>query len=300
MSKENISGRRIAQALEERNMRAIDLADRTGISRGAISCYISGKYKAKQDKLYKMSKALGVNPAWLMGYDVDMTDSLQDDYSYLPEYPINDIELSKSIGLKIKNARINKGLTLKELGNRIGISESTAQRYEQGDIKNISIKMLKEFAFVLDITPAYLMGWKEDIQEENPKGVKIPVLGSVAAGVPITAISNIEDYEEITEDMARQGEYFALRIKGDSMSPLIRDGNIVIVRKQAYIDTGDVAVVLVNGDEATVKEIKKTKEGITLIGWNPSVYTPKFYSKEEIEKLPVDIVGKVVESRAKF
>ena len=144
------------------------------------------------------------------------------------------------------------------------------------------------------------MGWEPEQPKEKPKGVKIPVLGFVAAGVPITAISNIEDYEEITEDMARQGEYFALRIKGESMSPLIRDGNIVIVRKQAYIDTGDVAVVLVNGDEATVKEIKKTKEGITLIGWNPSAYTPKFYSKEEIEKLPVDIVGKVVESRAKF
>lgn len=300
MSKENISGRRIAQALEERNMRAIDLADRTGISRGAISCYISGKYKAKQDKLYKMSKALGVNPAWLMGYDVDMTDSLQDDYSYLPEYPINDIELSKSIGLKIKNARINKRLTLKELGNRIGISESTAQRYEQGDIKNISIKMLKEFAFVLDITPAYLMGWKEDIQEENPKGVKIPVLGSVAAGVPITAVSDIEDYEEITPEMAKSGEHFALRVKGDSMSPRIDNNDIVIVRQQALVNNGDVAVVLVNGDEATVKEIKKLPDGLMLIGWNTSVYPPKVYSKEDVEKLPISIIGKVVELRRKF
>lgn len=86
MNKDNISGQRIAQALEKRGMRAIELADRTGISRGAISSYISGRYKAKQDNLYKMGKALGVSPAWLMGYDVDMNDDINDDYSYLPEY----------------------------------------------------------------------------------------------------------------------------------------------------------------------------------------------------------------------
>ena len=162
----------------------------------------------------------------------------------------------------LKNRRLELKLTLEEVANIVGVTPATISRWESGNIANMRRDRI--------------------------------------AGIPITAVSDIEDYEEITQEMARQGEFFALKIKGDSMSPIIRNGNIVIVRKQAYIDTGDVAVVLVNGDEATVKEIKKTKEGITLIGWNPSVYTPKFYSKEEIEKLPVDIVGKVVESRAKF
>ena len=205
-----------------------------------------------------------------------------------------------NIGARIKQARINAGFSVEELAKKIGKNRATIYRYESGEIADLPTTILEPLAKALGTTPAQLMGWEPEQPKEKPKGVKIPVLGSVAAGVPITAVSDIEDYEEITQEMARQGEFFALKIKGDSMSPLIRDGNIVIVRKQAYIDTGDVAVVLVNGDEATVKEIKKTKEGITLIGWNPSVYTPKFYSKEEIEKLPVDIVGKVVESRAKF
>lgn len=205
-----------------------------------------------------------------------------------------------NIGARIKQARIDAGFSVEELAKKIGKNRATIYRYESGEIADLPTTILEPLAKALGTTPAQLMGWEPEQPKEKPKGIKIPVLGSVAAGVPITAVSDIEDYEEITEDMARQGEYFALKIKGDSMSPLIRDGNIVIVRKQAYIDTGDVAVVLVNGDEATVKEIKKTKEGITLIGWNPSVYTPKFYSKEEIKKLPVDIVGKVVESRAKF
>ena len=205
-----------------------------------------------------------------------------------------------NIGARIKQARIDAGFSVEELAKKIGKNRATIYRYESGEIADLPTTILEPLAKALGTTPAQLMGWEPEQPKEKPKGIKIPVLGSVAAGVPITAVSDIEDYEEITPEMARQGEYFALKIKGDSMSPLIRDGNIVIVRKQAYIDTGDVAVVLVNGDEATVKEIKKTKEGITLIGWNPSVYTPKFYSKEEIEKLPVDIVGKVVESRAKF
>ena len=83
------------------------------------------------------------------------------------------------------------------------------------------------------------------------------------------------------------------------MEPRIKDGDVVIVQKQDDCDSGDVAVVLVNGDEATVKRIKKEPEGIMLIPNNPS-YEPKFYSNAEIENLPVKILGKVVELRAKF
>uniref|UniRef100_UPI0029422846 LexA family protein n=1 Tax=Allisonella histaminiformans TaxID=209880 RepID=UPI0029422846 len=104
-------------------------------------------------------------------------------------------------------------------------------------------------------------------------------------------------YEEITPKMASLGEYFALRIQGHSMEPRIEDGEIVICQCQSDVDSGDVAIVLVNGDEATCKQIRKSPEGISLIGFNPIVYAPHFYSNKEIEELPVRIIGRVVESR---
>ena len=107
------------------------------------------------------------------------------------------------------------------------------------------------------------------------------------------------DYEEITPEMAASGDFFALQINGDSMEPKISDKDVVIVRKQDDCESGDIAVVLVNGEDATVKRIKKRPEGIILAPTNPQ-YEPMFYSNADIEKLPVTIVGKVVELRAKF
>ena len=133
----------------------------------------------------------------------------------------------------------------------------------------------------------------------RPQGVRIPVYGSVAAGIPLEAIQDIEDYEEITEDMARSGKYAALKIKGNSMLPRFTPGDVVIVRLQDDVDNGDIAIVIVNGDEATCKKIKKTPEGVMLISTNPD-YEPMFYSNQEIAELPVRIWGKVVELRAKF
>lgn len=127
----------------------------------------------------------------------------------------------------------------------------------------------------------------------------IPVLGCVRAGYPAEAVENILDYEEISEEMARQGEFFALRVKGDSMLPRFVDGDVVIVRKQEDIDSGDIAIMLVNGDEATIKKVQKFKGGINLIPANSAYDTLTFTDKQIIE-LPVTCLGKVVELRAKF
>ena len=141
-------------------------------------------------------------------------------------------------------------------------------------------------------------------QEKSPtrhaKGVRIPVLGRVAAGIPIEAIEDVEDWEEISESMAKNGEYFALKIKGKSMEPRIMEGDVVIVKKQSCIDSGDVAIVLVNGNDATVKQVTKSENGITLIGWNPSVFPPQVYNNDQIKSLPIQILGKVVEIRGKL
>ena len=128
-------------------------------------------------------------------------------------------------------------------------------------------------------------------------GVRIPILGKVVAGIPLEAITDIDGWEEISPKMAASGEYFALRIKGLSMEPKLHEGDIVIVKRQSDVESGDTAIILVDGEDATVKQIKKNKEGIMLIGLNIYVYPPHFYTNREIADLPVQIIGKVVESR---
>lgn len=134
---------------------------------------------------------------------------------------------------------------------------------------------------------------------KKPKSIKIPVLGYVRAGIPIDAVEEILDYEEISQEMASQGEYFALSVKGDSMEPRIQEGDVVIVRKQSDVDSGEIAVVLVNGNDATVKKFVKHENGVSLVAFNAK-YEPMFYTCAEVECKPVTVLGKVVELRGKF
>lgn len=131
------------------------------------------------------------------------------------------------------------------------------------------------------------------------RGMKIPVLGNVAAGTPIFAEENHIGSEEISEELASTGEFFGLRIKGDSMSPRISDGDIVIVRQQDDAESGDIVIVLINGDSATCKKLMKYTDGISLLSFNPA-YEPMTFTNKEIEDKPVRIIGKVVENRQKY
>lgn len=192
----------------------------------------------------------------------------------------------------LKQLRKRHNMTQGDLSNALKISRSTIAMYET-NVRMPDHEMMKTIAELFNVDLNYLYGIAPK------KGVRIPVYGSVAAGIPLDAIQDIEDYEEITEDMARTGEYAALKIKGNSMLPRFTPGDVVIVRLQDDVDTGDIAIVMVNGDEATCKKIKKTPEGVMLISTNPD-YEPMFYSNQEIADLPVRIWGKVVELRAKF
>lgn len=202
------------------------------------------------------------------------------------------------IGNNIKRARELKGLTQDELAKRMGYkSRSTIARIENGD-NDVSQSKLKKFADILDVSIDFLLeDGSKKLQFPHSQGIRIPILGRVVAGIPLEAITDIEGYEEITPKMASRGDFFALRIQGHSMEPRIEDGEIVICQCQSDVDSGDIAIVLVNGDEATCKQVRKGPEGITLIGFNPIVYAPHFYSNKEIEELPVRIIGRVVESR---
>ena len=188
-----------------------------------------------------------------------------------------------------------------DLASRLSVNKSVVSSWISGS-RYPRMNTMEKIANIFNIEKSDLI---EDKSEKEPtsyhaRGIRIPVLGRVAAGIPIEAITDVDDWEEIPESMAKTGEYFALRITGNSMEPRMLDGDVVIVKRQSDVDNGDVAVVLVNGNDATVKQITKSETGLTLIGWNLAVYTPRTYNKKECRDLPVSILGKVVEIRGKL
>lgn len=216
-----------------------------------------------------------------------------------------------TIGEKIAKLLEEKNMTQRDLAKLINVTEVTIGRYIN-NTREPKGSVLKDIADALGVTSDYLLTNKKILKDQfrssdefsksilSRLGVKIPVLGKVAAGVPLEAIQDIEDYEEITQEMARKGEYFALKIKGNSMEPKFTEGDVVIVRKQSDVESGEIGVVIVNGCDATVKKIIKQENGILLMATNPAVFPPKFYEYKDISELPVYILGKVVELRAKF
>ena len=201
------------------------------------------------------------------------------------------------IGKRIKNRREALGLTQQELANLMGYkSKSTINKIEMGK-NDVSQSGVTKFAEILNTSVAYLMGWAN--LDTNKSSVSINVLGRVAAGTPLNAIEEIIDTEEITEELAKTGSFFALKIKGDSMEPRIYDGDVVIVRQQNDVENGDIVIAMVNGDDAVCKKLKKYSGGIALISLN-SKYEPMMFSDKDISDKPVKILGKVIELRGKL
>ena len=198
-------------------------------------------------------------------------------------------------GQRITKLRKERDLQQKEVAAAIGMNRIVLNRIELGKrpLRDDEAVALADF---FHVTTDYLLKGVT-AQPRDKKGVRLPVLGRVVAGIPIEAVEEILDYEEITPELAATGEFFALQVKGDSMLPKLEEGDVVIVKKQEDVETGDIAIVLVNGDEATIKQVKKVNGGIMLYGFNPDVYEPHFYSNQQIEELPVRILGKVIESR---
>lgn len=202
----------------------------------------------------------------------------------------------------LKSLRISKDLTQDELSKQLKISRSAIGMYESG-ARQPDFETMELIADFFNVDIDYLLGRsvKTTYIPSSPlhNSVTINVLGSVAAGIPIDAIEDIIDTEEITEELAKTGEFFGLRIKGDSMSPDICNGDIVIVRQQNDAESGEIVIVTINGDEATCKRLRKYKDGIELISNNPG-YSPIEFNNKEIVEKPVRVIGKVVELRRKF
>lgn len=201
-----------------------------------------------------------------------------------------------NIGEKIRAAREQLGLTQEELGARCGTSKQTIFKYENGIITNIPLDRLELMAEVLEVDPAYLTGWGNRLPSglipvDSARFHQIPVLGYISAGLPLYAEQHIEGYTYT--DLNGGAEYFALRVKGDSMNALgINDGYQIIVRRQDEVENGEVAVVLVGEEDATVKRFYATDTTVTLMpqSTNP-VHQPQIY---DLAKTAIKVLGKVV------
>lgn len=192
------------------------------------------------------------------------------------------------------------GYTQKEVATAIGVSEGTVSRWESGEIANMRRDRIAAYAKVLQTTPEFIMTGNSDSScyshiksippgfEPLPQTVKIPLVGNIACGEPITAEQNIEEYVDVPKTVRCD---FCLRCKGDSMIDAhIEDGDIVYIRIQPEVEDGEIAAVRI-GDEATLKRVFYDGQSITLMPCN-STYRPKTYSGEDLNDIHIE--GKAV------
>lgn len=213
---------------------------------------------------------------------------------------MDESQYNRRVGSRIKEMRKSRKMTLKELGEHIGLSESNTKRYEDGQIKTVGIDIIKKIALALDVPASYLTGWEDIPQYQKLSNYvpiakkKIPLLGEIAAGQPIYADEHIEEFLPVDDEVKAD---FALKIKGDSMiNAQINDGDIVFIRQQSDVDNGQIAAVLID-DSATLKRVYHMDGVIQLQAENPQ-YPPMIYSRNNCDEcrilgLAVAVLGKV-------
>lgn len=196
-------------------------------------------------------------------------------------------------GNKIRQLRLQKGMSLEDLAKLIGTTRQTMSKYER-DLIDMSNNKLVQIANALRVSPASLIDWSED----NPLGndiTDLPSLGEVAGGIPIDAIEDRAVKFSITDALAKTGEYATFDIKGDSMAPKINDGDTVLVRYQSMVSSGDVAILYMYDYQTTCKKIFFQEDGsIKIVAYNEAVFAPKTYTAKELEEINFRILGKVI------
>lgn len=215
-----------------------------------------------------------------------------------------------TFGENLKALRKARGLTQEEFAKQSGISRSAIGMYESGKREPKNFEMLETIADFFNVDMNTLLGTSKAPAPPSAQpptapyrapldglhGVKIPILGRVVAGLPAYADQEILGYDEITKERAQTGEFFSLIVRGDSMEPLFLEGDHVIVERQPDVDSGDVAIVGVDGEDATIKRVQKVEGGIILQPENRS-YNPMYFSEKDILEKPITIYGRVVEQR---
>lgn len=199
-----------------------------------------------------------------------------------------------TVGERLKRRRKELGMSAEAVAEKLGCSPSTVYRYENGEINKMGIDKLKPIAEAINTSPAYLMGWEDEgtlpanVSRIEPMQ-RIPLVGQIACGMPILAEQNVEDYVDLPGHIRAD---FALTCKGESMIGAgIRSGDIVYIRQQEEVENGQIAAVMVGGDEATLKRVY-TKPGVVqLVAENPNIAPAVFIGKEAEQ---IHIIGLAV------
>ena len=203
-----------------------------------------------------------------------------------------------TVGDRIRQVRQEQDVTQQELADYIGVSKQAVYKYENNIVTNIPTDKVDAIAKRLKVSPAYLMGWEEQPEpkkppippgfEPMPKMKKIPLIGSIACGEPITAEQNIEKMVDVPENIRCD---FSLTCHGDSMVDAgIHDKDVVYIRIQPEVENGEIAAVRIDG-EATLKRVYYNPGTLTLMPANPA-YAPMIYTGSQLEE--VHIEGKAV------
>lgn len=199
----------------------------------------------------------------------------------------------------------NSNYILSDMEESVGKTSATISRYATGEITGVKRSTIVKIAKFFNVNPAWLAGLSDDkyITKTDELGntvMSINILGTVKAGYDYLAQENIIGTIDVEKTLVGNGEdYFALKIKGDSMAPVFIEGDIVIVKKQNDCENNEFAIVRINGDEGTLKKIRKTDSGIILQPLNPA-YEPLLFSNNEMESIPVVIIGVVKQLKREF
>lgn len=176
--------------------------------------------------------------------------------------------------------------SLNDIAEYVGVNVSTVSRWENGLVKNINKEKQDLLSSLFQI----------DVEDYLKHHFYRPVVGVVKAGYDYFANQDVESYESVSKLDYDRSDYF-LRVKGDSMiGSRIYEDDLILVQKVQDVDSGSLAVVIINGDEATVKRVIKKENMLILEASNPN-YETRYFTQEEVETLPVQIIGKVINVR---
>jgi len=199
------------------------------------------------------------------------------------------LSLQRYVGEKIKEFRLKRGMSQEELADLLGTTKQTVSRYETGERKanqDVLFKLSEIFKVSIDdFFPS-----KKENEVKSIVFTKLPIVGAVSCGNGVLAYQEIEGYEEVPTSWLNGGEYFFVRAKGDSMiNARIMDGDLLLIRRQEDVDSGEIAAVLID-DEIVLKRVYKTNGTIILQSENPK-YQPIVVQKSDMKN--VRIIGKL-------